>query len=106
MRTLKTFIAHIITSGFKGSPTLVMCLNFRLYFLTASSPAAANILKAVGALYQLVTPYFSRVAYQSSALKRPPLMIVALPTSQGPQTEYETPVIQPGSAVHQNTSPS
>lgn len=75
---------HLMTSGFNGSPTLSTCRSeVRSYFATISSPAPISIRKAVGALYQTLTPSRSIVPYQLSGLKRPPTMTFVAPFSHG-----------------------
>src|SRR5690606_42149965 len=107
MRLSNTCAPHLTTSGFNGSPTDNTWRSVdKSYSFTNASPAPISIRKAVGALYQMVTPKSSIALYQPSGEKRPPKMTVVTPLSQGENTPYAVPVNQPGSAVHQQISGS
>src|SRR4051812_45844328 len=72
-------------SGLSGSPTEQLWrMLFKSYFLAIAFPCAISMRKAVGALYQTVTLYFSIASYQRSAEKRPPSTRLEIPSDQGP----------------------
>src|SRR5512143_241027 len=102
-----TFCDQITASGFSGSPTLTRCRRLeRSNCLMISSPAFIRERMAVGAEYQTVTRYFSMKRYQASAEKPASSTHWVTPSAQGAMMPYDVPVTQPGSAVHQYTSPS
>src|SRR5690606_41472403 len=97
-----TWTPQRTTSGVNGSPADRTWRSVeRSYSFTNASPAPISIRKAVGALYQTVTPKSSMALYHPSGEKRPPKITVVVPVSQGAKTPYAVPVTQPGSAVHQ-----
>ena len=60
---------------------------------------------AVGAVYQMVTFCSSRIEYHRSASNSSSSIILVTPFTNGAIIPYDVPVTQPGSAVHQKTSP-
>ena len=93
-------------SGFSGSPTLATCRSAdRSYSLASSPPVRISIRSAVGAVYQTVTRCPWRIRYQRRALNSPASQTTVTPWVSGATMPYDVPVTQPGSAVHQNTSP-
>ncbi|CAH0297188.1 hypothetical protein SRABI26_04416 [Arthrobacter sp. Bi26] len=60
-----------------------------------------SMRKAVGAVYQTVTPCSARIRYHRSASISSSSTMAVTPWLRGAITPYEVPVTQPGSAVHQ-----
>ena len=77
----------------------------RSYSRATSAPARISIRSAVGAVYQTVTRWSWRIPYQRSTSSSASSTIAVAPSVSGAMIPYEVPVTQPGSAVHQNTSP-
>jgi len=72
---------------------------------TTSRPARMNIRSAVGAVYQTVTRWSRRIRHQRRASNSAASQTTVTPRLSGAMMPYDVPVTQPGSAVHQNTSP-
>ena len=95
------------TSGFSGSPTLAMWRRLDSSRpASGSAPAFMSIRSAVGAVYQTLTRSCSRIEYQRTASNSASSTMQVTPQASGETRPYDVPVTQPGSAVHQNTSPS
>ena len=96
---------QLTACGFSGSPTLAMNRSFgNAWRRAASAPVFIIMRTAVGAVYQTLTRSRPRIAYHRSASKSASSTTCVIPCASGAMTPYEVPVIQPGSAVHQNTS--
>src|SRR5262245_53488357 len=81
----KTPIPQTTASGLSGSPTLQMYLRLdRSCFAGICSPAFISILRAVGAVYHIVTLYFSIVEYQRSGLNPASVTTEVIPFDHGP----------------------
>ena len=65
-----------------------------------------SIRRAVGAVYQTVTASSSSSEYQRTASNSHSSTMQVTPHVSGETSPYDVPVTQPGSAVHQYTSPS
>jgi len=97
---------HTTASGFNGSPTLAMNRKRSKAYLRATSvPTFISMRTAVGAVYQTVTRWSRRMPYHRSASKSPSSTMLVMPWVSGAMMPYDVPVTQPGSAVHQKTSP-
>src|SRR6185369_11023617 len=96
---------HIHASGLIGSPTLPSRRRLDMSCLAGcSSPARMNERIAVGAVYRIVTLYFSMIDQMRSGagwFGTPSYMTAVAPHRSGPYARYVCPVTQPQSAVHQ-----
>src|SRR6266536_3054457 len=52
---------HFHTAGSIGSPTVVMCLKWWLYFAGSSGPSRRSARIAVGDVWKMLTPRFSAI---------------------------------------------
>src|ERR1700730_3917395 len=97
-------------SGLIGSPTEPSTRRLvRSCLAGYSLPHFMNVRMAVGAVYRMLTPYFSTIEQKRSLSGKsgePSYITHVAPLASGPYTMYECPVTQPTSAVHQKTSSS
>src|SRR5688572_6038871 len=105
-----TFQYQTHASGLIGSPTLPRSRSDdKSHRAGYSSPQRTNVRMAVGAVYRMLTPYFSMMRQKRSLSGQsgvPSYMTTVAPLESGPYTTYEWPVTQPISAVHQYVSSS
>ena len=75
------------TSGSIGSPTVVMCLNWKLYFLGSSGPTLRSMRMVVGAVWKMFTPSRSAIRHgrpASGYVGTPSYMTLVAPSASGP----------------------